>query len=108
VLMFEGNCSTFGSKPAHFVGHLPPALRKVSACVAIPPIGISSPLGGGMSCWGRAETLGTDNHTYPSKNVKDEETLGKRTDVRGNCSNRTPVLGDLEQEPGICLIKMMR
>lgn len=58
--------------------------------------------------WGHAETWGTDNPTYPSRNVEDEETLGKRTDVRGNRSNRNPVLGDLEHEPGVCLIRMTR
>jgi len=51
---------------------------------------------------------GTDKHTYPSKNVDDEETLRKRMDVRGHCPNRNPVLGDLEHEPGVCLIRMMQ
>ena len=46
-----------------------------------------------VKCWGHAETLGTDNHTYPSKNVEDEETVRKRMDVRGNGPNRKPVLG---------------
>jgi hypothetical protein len=52
----------------------------------------------------KAETWGTDNPTYPSKNVEDEETLGKCTEVRGNCPKRKPVLGDLEHGPGLQLI----
>jgi len=36
-----------------------------------------------VNCWENAETWEADHHTYPSKNGEDEETLGKRTDVRG-------------------------
>ena len=54
--------------------------------------------------WGHAKTWGTDQHTYPSKNVADEETLGKRTDVQGNCSTEKTVLENLELEPEVELI----
>jgi len=40
-----------------------------------------------------AETWRTDNHTYPSKNGKIEETLGKRTNVRGIVPPENPCLG---------------
>jgi len=46
-----------------------------------------------LNRWEHAETWGTDHHTYPSKNVEDEETLRKRTDVWGHGPNRKPVLG---------------
>jgi hypothetical protein len=42
--------------------------------------------------WAKAETWGTDHLTYPSKTVEDEETVRKRTDVRGNGPTRKPVL----------------
>ena len=48
-----------------------------------------------LNRWGNVETLGTDNHTYPSKNGKIEETLGKRTDVRGIVPPKNPCLGIL-------------
>lgn len=60
-----------------------------------------------MNRWRHAETWGTDNYTYPSKNIKDEETVKKRTDVWGHGPNRKPVLGDLKHEPSVCLIRMM-
>ena len=53
---------------------------------------------------GNAELWGTDKLTYPSRNVEDEETLGKRTDVRENCPNRKPMLGELEHGAGLRLI----
>lgn len=57
-----------------------------------------------VDCWGNAETLGTDNHTYPSKNVGDKTTVKKCMDVRGDRPTRKPVLGNLEHEPGLQLI----
>lgn len=33
------------------------------------------------------------------KNANDEEMVGKRIDVRGNCFNKTHGLGDLEPKP---------
>jgi len=57
-----------------------------------------------LNRWEHAETWRTDHYTYPSKNVEDEETLRKRTDVRGNGPNRKPVLVDREHGPGVQLI----
>jgi hypothetical protein len=47
--------------------------------------------------WANAETWGTDNHTYPSRNVEEEATLGKCTDVWGNRPTREPLLGNGNQ-----------
>lgn len=38
--------------------------------------------------WVNAETWGTDNHTYPSKNVEGEEMMKKSTDVWGELSQQ--------------------
>ena len=46
-----------------------------------------------LNRWGHVETWGTDKQTYPSKNVKDEETLGKCTDVRGIVPPENACLG---------------
>ena len=46
----------------------------------------------------------TDHHTYPSKNVEEEGTLEKRTDVRGNHPTRKPVLQIPKHGPGLHLI----
>ena len=59
-----------------------------------------------VNWWGHAETWGTDNLTYPSKNIEDEATLGKCTDVRGDRANRKSVPGDLKRGSGLQRIGM--
>ena len=59
-----------------------------------------------VNWWGHAETSGTDNLTYPSKNIEDEGTLGKCTDVRGDRANRKSVPGDLKRGSGLQRIGM--
>lgn len=52
-----------------------------------------------MSCWGRAETFGTDKPTYPSKTVENNEPLGTGTNGGGIGPTRT-VLANLKDGTG--------
>jgi len=101
----QGNCARFRATPVVISGHLPAGNRstrpnkfwasgtdRLALSVATKQnlliIRVKT-----LNRWEYAEPWGTDTHTYPSKTVGDEETVGKRTDVRGHGPNRKPVLG---------------
>jgi len=55
-----------------------------TSAVSVAVFGYGSRIGvNTVNRWGHAESLGTDNPTYPSKKVEDKKTLGKRTNVWG-------------------------